>query len=162
VAPEAVLDIDPEEEAQQSLRLGQMLVERGVITSENLEAALEREREHGQPIAEALVAMEYATESDLLNCMAEQAGVPYLPLALYEVQPEVAALVPAPFVKKYRVVPVDQIANSVVVTFARPLSAAVTQELERLLDGHKINYYISARSEIEEKIEQLYPEPNAG
>jgi len=141
-APAAPI-IQDEEELKESQRLGEMLVERGVITTENLEAALARQRETGRLIGELLVELDYATEADVLDCLTEQAGVPYLPLALYEVPPEV--------------MPVDLIANSVVVTTSRSLSTATKQAIEQLLEGRKINYYISATSEIEQKIEQLYP-----
>jgi len=147
---------DPEREFQKSLRLGEMMVERGVITREKLDAALQAQRESGKHIGQTLVELGYATEEDVLTCLALQAGVPYLPLEFYEVQREVAALLPAAFAKKYRVVPVDVIANSVLVTIASPLSPQAKEELERLLDGRKVNYYISAQAEIEAKIEDLY------
>ncbi len=144
---------------QQSLRLGEMLVEQGVITRDNLETALERQRESDKRIGQVLIELGYATEADVLNCLAQQAGVPYLPLALYEVQPEAAALLPESFVRKHRVVPVDVIANSVLVTIAAPLTAEARAELESLLGERRANYYISAQSEIDKKIEELYPRP---
>ena len=150
---------DPEKELQKSLRLGEMLVEQGVITRENVEAALACQRETGKPFGAVLVELGHATEADVVNCFALQAGVPYLPLELYEVQPEVGALLPASFAKRHRVVAVDVIATSVVVTIAGPLSPETKQELAALLDGRKVNYYISVQREIEARLAQLYPEP---
>ncbi|GAG35525.1 unnamed protein product, partial [marine sediment metagenome] len=150
---------DPEKEFQKSLRLGEMLVEQGVITRENVEAALACQRETGKSFGAVLVELGHATEADVVNCLALQAGVPYLPLELYEVQPEVGALLPASFAKRHRVVAVDVIATSVVVTIAGPLSPETKQELATLLDGRKVNYYISVQREIEARLAQLYPEP---
>jgi len=150
---------DPEKEFQKSLRLGEMLVERGVITRDNVDTALAYQRETGKAFGTVLVELEYAAEADVVNCLALQAGVPYLPLGFYEVQPEVAALLPGWFAKRHRVVPVDVIATSVVVTIASPLSPETKRELESLLNGRKVNYYISVQREIEERLAQLYPEP---
>ena len=66
---------------------------------------------------------------------------------------------PGWFAKRHRVVPVDLIATSVVVTISNPLSPETKQELESLLNGRKVNYYISVQREIEERLAQLYPEP---
>jgi len=152
---------DIEREFHRSLRLGEMMVERGVITRENLETALEQQRERGKQIGQILIDLGYATETDVLNCLALQAGVPYLPLALYEVQPELAAFLPEAFARKHRLVPVDAIASTVLITIAAPLSAQAKTELESLLGERKANYYISEQSEIEKKLDELYPHAEA-
>ena len=152
---------DIEREFHRSLRLGEMMVERGVITCENLETALEQQRECGKQIGQILIDLGYATEADVLNCLALQAGVPYLPLALYEVQPELAAFLPEAFARRHRLVPVDAIAHTVLITIAAPLSAEAKAELESLLGDRKANYYISEQSEIEKKLDELYPHAEA-
>jgi hypothetical protein len=149
--------VDLEREMQRSLRLGEMLVEQGVITYENLETALEKQKGSGKRIGDILVELGYATETDVLHCLQVQAGVPYLPLELYDVQPEVAALLPASFARKHRLVAVDLIANSMLVTIAAPLSRETKVELESLAKGKRVSYYISAQSEVDKKIEELYP-----
>lgn len=147
---------DIEREIQRSLRLGEMLVEQGVITHENLETALEKQRGSGKRIGDILIELGYAAETDVLHCLQVQAGVPYLPLELYDVQPEVAALLPAAFARKHRLVAVDVIANSVLVTIAAPLSRETKSELESLLRDKRVSYYISAQSEVDKRIEELY------
>jgi hypothetical protein len=151
-----------EKEAQRSLRVGEMLVERGVITRDNLDEALARQRESGQRLGEVLVELGYAMEEDVLNCLALQAGVPYLPLRLYDVQPQVAALLPEAVVRRHCVLPVDVIANSVLVTIATPLAAETKREIEALLGERRVSYYISAEREIEEKLDELYPSSGGG
>ncbi|MBN1916323.1 MAG: hypothetical protein JW889_00320 [Verrucomicrobia bacterium] len=148
---------DVSREIQRSLRLGEMLVEQGVITHENLETALEKQKSTGRLIGDILIELGYAAETDVLHCLQVQAGVPYLPLDLYDVQTEVAALLPAAFAHKHRLVAVDIIANSVLVTIAAPLSRETKAELESLLNGKRVSYYISAQSEVDKKIEELYP-----
>jgi len=69
----------------------------------------------------------------------------------------VAALLPAAFARKHRVLVVDVIANSVIVTIVAPLSRETKAELEALLGGKRVSYYISAQSEVDKKIEEFYP-----
>jgi hypothetical protein len=160
--PRPVRADDAEKECQRALRVGEMLVERGVITRDNLDAALARQRQSGQRLAEVLVELGYAMEEDVLNCLALQAGVPYLPLRLYEVQRQVAELLPEAFARRHGVLPVDVIANRVLLTIGAPLAADTKREIEGLLGGRRVSYYISAEREIEEKLDELYPSAEGG
>ena len=75
-------------------QLGQLLIERGVITHEQLAKTLEYMKEHKALIGELLVELKFATEKDIAQALTCQYGFPYLPLANYEIDAEVINSVP--------------------------------------------------------------------
>ena len=70
-------------------RLGEILVERGVLPRVQLEEVLFFQKEKGVLFGEALVQMKIGTEVDVVQALTCQYGFPYLPLANYEIAPEV-------------------------------------------------------------------------
>jgi hypothetical protein len=82
-------------------QLGEILVERGVISRGKLEEVLVYQKEKGILFGEALVQMQLATEEDVVQALTCQYGFPYLPLANYEIAPEVVATVPLNLCKQY-------------------------------------------------------------
>ena len=75
-------------------QLGEILVERGVISRAKLEEVLVFQKEKGILFGEALVQMKLGTEEDVVQALTCQYGFPYLPLVNYEIAPEVVATVP--------------------------------------------------------------------
>ncbi len=139
-----------------SRKLGELLIERGLITSEDLEMALLKQKETKKRLGEVLIEMGYVSEVDILNCLAAQAHVPYLRLNNYEINPEAVKLIPKGIALKYKLIPLDVIATSLLVTIATPLNKDAKEELKKHAKGYKINYFISSQVEIEEKIEKFY------
>lgn len=72
-----------------SLRLGDLLVEQGIITAETLNMALQSQKEHGTRLGEVLLQMGAINERTLLRNVAHQMGVPYIEPNFNMVQPEV-------------------------------------------------------------------------
>ncbi|HYG52627.1 MAG TPA: hypothetical protein VD905_17075, partial [Flavobacteriales bacterium] len=103
-------------------QLGQILIERGVINRTQLEEALKAQKEQKLLFGEALIALKYATEEDIVQALTCQYGFPYLPLANYEIAPEVVASVPVAVCKKYGLIPIDKIGKSLTVAMDNPLN----------------------------------------
>jgi len=68
-------------------QLGELLVERGLITVEQLEEALNKQRQKGGLIGEILVDMGLVKEEDIAQTLTAQYGFPYLPLSNYDIDP---------------------------------------------------------------------------
>ena len=75
------------------------------ITRAKLEEVLVYQKEKGILFGEALVQMKLGTEEDVVQALTCQYGFPYLPLANYEIAPEVVATVPLNVCKQYCLVP---------------------------------------------------------
>ena len=135
--------------------LGEILVERGVISRAKLEQVLVFQKEKGYLFGEALVEMKLATEEDVVQALTCQYGFPYLPLANYEIAPEVVATVPLNVCKKYFLVPIDKIGRSLTLAMANPLDVQALETLEKTT-GCSVQAFVSTATEINNAINRYY------
>lgn len=135
--------------------LGELLLERGVITTEQLEEALAKHGESGKLLGSILVDMGYATESDIAAALAAQYGIPYLPLKQHEVDTELLTLLPREFALRYHCFPVDKIGGTLTIATDNPLDATVQKEISKTT-GCKVIFFISTMSEIVTAIGEHY------
>jgi hypothetical protein len=136
-------------------KMGQMLIERGVITPKQLRAALGKQKKYGGYISQHLIALNFATETDVAICLSNQYNFAYMPLKNYAISDEVLKLVPLKWVKIYTVLPLDKIGNIVSVAMADPLNDGVIQML-RQITGCEIAIFVSTYSELNEAIGKCY------
>ena len=135
--------------------LGEILVERGVISRAKLEQVLVFQKEKGLLFGEALVEMKLATEEDVVQALTCQYGFPYLPLANYEIAPEVVATVPLNLCKQYSLVPIDKIGRSLTLAMANPLDVQALETLEKTT-GCSVQAFVSTATEINNAINRYY------
>jgi hypothetical protein len=75
-------------------RLGEMLIEQGLITTNQLKDALKRQAQIGGQLGSIMVEMGDITTDDLLNSLSQQLGVPSTNLYKMEISPELLQLMP--------------------------------------------------------------------
>ncbi|MBI3991153.1 MAG: hypothetical protein HY350_03280 [Candidatus Omnitrophica bacterium] len=135
--------------------LGEILLEKNIITTEQLSQVLEEQKKQGGLIGQHLVRMGYAKEEDIIGCLVIQYGFPYLPIANYEIDRGSIEKVPEEFARKYCLIPIDNISNVLTVVMSNPLDTAATSELEALT-GCKVQVFIGTTTEITEAIDKYY------
>ena len=136
-------------------QLGEILVERGVFSRAKLDEVLAYQKEKGILFGEALVQMKLATEVDVVQALTCQYGFPYLPLANYEIAPEVVATVPVKLCKQYCLVPIDKIGRSLTLAMANPLNVQGLEDVEKATDC-SVQAFVSTASEINSAINRYY------
>src|SRR5438552_4130493 len=96
---------------------GEILVEWGLITEEQLKAAVEAQR--GLPSQEALgdtlVNMGLISERDKVRCLVEQWGVQFVDLETYAINPEIVKCVSQEIARRYKAIPIDQVNHRTLV-----------------------------------------------
>ncbi|RIH86842.1 putative type II secretion system protein HxcR [Meiothermus luteus] len=103
------------------VQLGELLVRKGWLSREALEAALVEQEKTGELLGRLLVHKYGLSEEQLYQALAEQAGIEFRPeLGELEVQPEVTALLLRPDALRYQAVPVRQEGSQVLVVLADP------------------------------------------
>lgn len=136
-------------------QLGEILVERGVLSRAKLEDVLVYQKEKGVLFGEALVLMKLGTEEDVVQALTCQYGFPYLPLANYEIAPEVVATVPLNLCKQYCLVPIDKIGRSLTLAMANPLNVQALEDVEKIADC-SVQAFVSTATEINSAIKRYY------
>lgn len=135
--------------------LGQILVERGVITFEQLEKALALQNKEGGLIGEVIVKLGFAKEDEIAHCLSLQFGFPYLPLENYEISKETVSLIAKNVATHYCLIALDKIGNTLTVAIANPLNIQAIEDLEDL-SRCDIQVFVSTPSDIRKAIEKFY------
>jgi len=115
---------------QSKFPLGQLLIEKGVITQEQLDIALQKQKETGEMLGIILLELGFVNEEAVfLPVVAGQYGVDYVGLKNTEIPKEVIAKIPAKFAMHYKVVPVEVGEDSLIVAMGNPNDIHVLDEL---------------------------------
>jgi len=136
-------------------RIGDILIDSGKITDDQLHEALEFKDEHRVYLGKAITALGYLTEKELVEILSEQLGIPYLELTGYEIQGDVLALVDQDFAEKYKIMPLFYIDDSLTVATADPLNVQMVDELA-VTTNKDINLILAPESEITQAIDLFY------
>jgi len=108
-------------------RLGDMLVNKGLISEQQLNQALVEGRTSGERLGEILLKRQWLFEDELARTLAGQLNLPYVNLTATGVDREVARMIPAPIGKRFAVIPIGMHAGSVRVAFADPTDEEALQ-----------------------------------
>jgi len=113
--------------------IGQMLIERGLITEEQLQEALEAQKQSTQLIGQILVDLGYLDKQALYESLSEQLNIPYVDLNAEDIDPKVATTLPRDIAERYQAIPVGRGDGTIKVAMAEPLDIMATDDLKRTL-----------------------------
>lgn len=138
-----------------SKQLGELLIERKVITKKQLEEALEFQKEKGGLIGQILVKLGYANEEAIAQALTAQYGFPYLPLENYDIDPEIVKIVPRNVASQFCLIPVDKIGNNLTIAMSNPLNSLAVEDIE-LVSGLCVQIFVGTATDIKRAIEKYY------
>lgn len=101
-------------------QIGELLVDQGKLSREELEAALAYCQERGLKLGQALVALHLVTQQDLASALRSQGRVHCLHLTPGLVEPDVARLLPEAMARQFVAVPVHRVAGRITVAMEDP------------------------------------------
>jgi len=130
-------------------RLGSILLEKGWITHERLDAALEQARLTGMRLGETLLSRGWLFEPELASALAEQAGLRYVDLVRHPLDPKVARLLPLEVARRMFAVPVRFTDDGRVEVAVADPADADQEVLERVL-GRSVELVVGERSAIQD------------
>lgn len=137
--------------------LGELLIEEGVITSQQLEMALNEQSrgENRRRLGEILVSMRAISEARLLEALSRQLDTPVVDLNQEPPDPEVLKMVPSEFAIRHLLIPIRRNDNTLVVAMADPLDIQAIDDLH-MLTGLDIAPMLASAAEIRRVCEQSY------
>ena len=129
--------------------LGAILLKKGWITHDRLDAGLEAARISGMRLGETLLARGWLFEPELASALAEQFGLRYVDLVRHPLDPNAAALLPREVARRMFAVPVRFLDNGAVEVAIADPSDADLASLEQIL-GRTVEVVVGERSVIQE------------
>jgi type IV pilus assembly protein PilB len=143
-------------------RFGQLLIEAGVLTSEDLARALERQRASGERLGEALVNLKLASEADIVQALASQLEVGVFdPSRVPTIEPEIILTIPEHLARHHRALAVRRDGSVLGVAMCDPLDLVAIDDI-RAATGLELELEVGLPSEIESAITAAYRSATAG
>ncbi len=136
-------------------QLGELLIDSKLITPENLTEALGVQKEKGGLIGQILVALGHTTEEAIAQALTAQYGFPFLPLSGYDIETDVAKLIPENVAKQYGLIAVDRIGGVVTIAMSNPLNAPAIEDVETVTHL-KVQVFVSTATDVNEAIKRCY------
>ena len=139
-------------------RLGDMLVDAGVITDEQLGQALKKQRELGLRLGETLIELKMTDENEIAEALHQQMGLPLARIREAKLAPEIIALVPENIVRKHNVLPFEldeENPNILRVAMSDPLDIIAIDDLS-IVTNMQIDVMVATPSDIHFGIERYY------
>ena len=151
-------------------RLGDLLVDAGLITEQQLQATLETKNED-EKLGDALLREGYITEQQLIEALEFQLGIPHINILQYPIEQDVIQLVPRELAKRHQALPFRKEGNKLYVAMADPMDYFAIEEIRmatgfQILPGiatkdaffRMITKYYDLQESIEEVLDDFSPE----
>ena len=139
----------------QKKKLGEILVEDGCLSLENLEEALQHQKKEGGLIGQILIRLGYITEESLISAVGKQLHIPYLPLSNYSINMEVAAQLGEEFSRRHLFVVFDQDEKKIYAATADPVNEIALEEIHKK-SKLKLQLFISTPSELYSMLDVIF------
>lgn len=136
-------------------KLGEVLIERGVVTEEQLSNALAMRKSRKKRLGKILKDLGYVTDDQIAQVLAEQYSLPVVRPEKCKIEKEAIDLVPADFAREKKVLPMQVVGNKIFVAVADPLDFATIDSLT-FVTGKKATLGLAAEGALDEAIAQHY------
>jgi type IV pilus assembly protein PilB len=136
-------------------KLGELLIETGLLAPEQLTGALKSQETTGKRLGEILIEMKFVSEEEMAFALAMQLKIPYIDLNDYPIQDEVLETIPREISYKFTCVAIDLNNNILNVAMSDPLDLVMIKDLQ-FLTGYNIQPSISTPSQINNILQHHY------
>jgi general secretion pathway protein E/type IV pilus assembly protein PilB len=146
-------------EQRKKLRLGELLIQQGLITADQLRIALTEQKNHQQPIGRLLVRLGFVTEAVIRDIMARTIGQESIDLNQVVVDADSLKLIPQDFARRHRVLPIafEPSEPALTVAITEVFNVVALDQLRSTLGQNvKIKTVLASEAQLEDSIDQFY------
>jgi type IV pilus assembly protein PilB len=138
-----------------SVRLGEILVKESLITQEQLQKALDFQRQHGGKLGSCLTKLGFISDDDITSVLSRQYGVPSINLKYYEIDPTVIKLIPQDTAVRYQVIPLSRVGSTLTIAMTDPTNVFAMDDI-KFMTGFNVEPVVASESAIAEAIGRFY------
>ncbi len=136
-------------------RLGDLLVADGLLTAEQLKKALAEQKGSPEKLGSVLIRLNFVNEDQLIGFLSRQYGVPSITLGQLDIDPDVLKLVPAPIARKYEVIPVRRMGNSLALAMADPTNVFALDDIS-FMTNLQVLPLVASQTAIKKAVDRNY------
>ncbi len=139
----------------EKIRLGDLLIQQGLLTDEQLRFALEEQKRSGRKLGRIVVESAFVTEEAISQALARQLRVSYVDLKHFNPKQELINLLPEAQARRFRAVVLDEVAGRLQVGFVDPTDLQAYDDILRLL-RRDIDVAVVPESQLLALIDRVY------
>jgi len=146
-------------EHKPKLRIGELMLQQGLISDDQLRIALTEQEQNDIPLGRHLVRLGFVTESIVRDIVAQNLGQESMDLTAVVADPEAISLVPEDFARRHRLLPVlvDRQKNSLLIAMADTFNVVALDQLSAVLNGSlEVKVVLATEIQLEECIDRFY------
>lgn len=141
--------------SKQKIRIGDLLLQNGVITEEQLRTALNRQKQIGQRLGRVLIELGYIEEDQFLSFLSQQLQIPFIDLKRFNFDVTLIQRLPENYARRYRAIVLSEENGQLVVGMADPMDIFAYDELERILE-QTVQQAVVRESELLNTLDLVY------
>ncbi|MGM0608021.1 MAG: type IV-A pilus assembly ATPase PilB [Candidatus Muiribacteriota bacterium] len=137
------------------LRIGDALLEEGLIDEEQLQKALQIQKKTGKRLGKIFVEMGLVSEQDMVEALAKQMKIPYVNLATYLIDPQIARTIPEHIARRYQLVAINKVGNKLTVAMVDPLNILAIDDIQ-LMTGLSVKPVVATSTDINNALDNAF------
>ncbi len=136
--------------------IGELLVDNGLITQDELALVQSERQKTGEPISLILSRLGLATENHLKNALELQYGVNYVCLSRTDADPDVMYVLPESVMRQYQIVPITKQGNRLTLAMVNPNNLIALDDIKYRLKGIQIKPVVCTEDDFQHFMETIY------
>lgn len=136
-------------------RLGDLLIETGLITQQQLMKALEMQKKSGNRLGKVLSDLNYVSENAMIQVLEFQLGVPHVDLSNQSIPPEIAALIPVALAERHQIIPIKKNGKKITLAMVDPTNFFAIDDI-RMVSGCEVEPVIATEKDVLRAIREAY------
>ena len=138
-----------------AVRIGELLLKEKRITPEQLQEALNYQRQNGGKLGFNLIKLGYVKDEEITALLSKQYGVPSIALAQFEIDPSVVKLVPADTAQKYQIVPLSRAGATLTIAMTDPTNVFAMDDI-KFMTGYNVEPVVASEIAVIDAIQKYY------
>ncbi len=139
----------------EKVRLGEILVQQNLLTSEQLKLALDEQKRSGRKLGRVLIEQGDVTEEEISEALAKQLQIPYINLKYYNIKPEVVQKLPETQARRFRAIVLEDNPKALKIGMADPTDLNAYDEIARIVK-HDIEIAVVTETQLLGVIDRVY------
>src|SRR5687767_484776 len=144
-----------------AVRIGELLLKEKRITPEQLQEALNYQRQNGGKLGNSLVSLGFVKDEEITALLSKQYGVPAIALDRFEIDPAVLRLVPSETAQKYHVLPLSRSGATLTIAMTDPTNVFAMDDI-KFMTGYNVEPVVASETAVIEAIQKYYGKGAAG
>ncbi|QLF92454.1 Flp pilus assembly complex ATPase component TadA [Pseudomonas sp. ABC1] len=147
--------MNPQDIRQRKVRIGDLLIQAGLITEAQLQHALQEQKRTGSKLGRTVVDLGFIDEKRLLSTLSEQLQIPFVELKHYKFDSDLTQSLPEAVARRFRVIVLSRQGDGLLVGMSDPLDLFAQDEMERLL-GKRVYPAVVREAELLDTLDRVY------